>query len=75
MFVKNDNGSQVTFETKCVICNKKHTFVEDKSKVHRWVYGAHIQDVWPEKSDNEREKMISGTCPECFDELFPPDED
>ena len=47
----------------------------DPAKVNRWLAGEHIQDVFPELSASERELLISGLHAECFEELFPPDED
>ena len=36
--------------------------------------GELIQEALPELSADQRELLISGTCPKCWDELFPPDE-
>ena len=33
--------------------------------------GLLIQDAMPYLTANEREVLISGTCGECFDEMFP----
>lgn len=40
-----------------------------------WRDGRHIQDVMPEMSEGDRELLISGMHSDCFDALFPPDED
>jgi len=32
----------------------------------------YIQDAMPYLSDSEREILISKTCGECFDKMFPP---
>jgi len=40
-----------------------------------WLEGAHIQDVMPELPVADRELLISGMHSDCFDSLFPPDED
>jgi len=61
--------------TKCVVCNKVHTAYVEKVKYDRWKAGENIQNVWPEMSADEREQLISGTCPKCWDELWSGDED
>ena len=30
----------------------------------------HIQDIFPELSADDRELLISYTCPECWDKMF-----
>jgi len=57
----------ITFTKKCIWCGKAHIFSEDAERVARWRSGAYIQNVFPEKSADERETMVSGTCPECWD--------
>lgn len=37
--------------------------------------GIHIQHAMPTKSPETRELLISGTCPECFNEIFKDEED
>lgn len=42
----------------------------------RWANGEHIQNVWPEKTPDERELLMSGIHPDCWDKMFKPqDED
>jgi hypothetical protein len=57
---------QITFKRQCVFCGKVHNITVDKDKFNRWRRGELIQRVWPEKSADERETMISGSCPACF---------
>jgi hypothetical protein len=40
-----------------------------------WQSGEFIQDALPELSTDERELLISGICPKCWDVMFPSDED
>lgn len=40
-----------------------------------WQNGELIQRAMPELDADERELLISGTCPKCWDEMFPPDSD
>jgi len=56
----------------CVVCGRIHEpVVLDAEKYYRWKEdGECIQDVFPEMTKDQREILISGTCPECWDELF-----
>ena len=34
-----------------------------------------IQEAFPTLDADQRELLISGICPKCWDEMFPPEED
>ena len=40
-----------------------------------WQGGELIQNALPELNADQRELLISGTCPTCWDEMFPPEEE
>ena len=40
-----------------------------------WQGGELIQNALPELSADQRELLISGTCPTCWDKMFPSDEE
>ena len=73
-----------TIETRCPFCRKAHT-VQVHGKAHTvqvhgkdyraWQNGKHAQDAFPYLSANERELLISGIYPSCWDNMFPPEED
>ena len=58
----------------CVVCGRIHEpVILDAEKYYRWKKGGEcIQDVFPdsEMTKDQREILISGTCPECWDVLF-----
>lgn len=54
----------------CSVCGKTTLVELDEAKVERWLAGEHIQVVWPEMPKDEREMLISGTHPACWDRLF-----
>ena len=37
--------------------------------------GPFIQDAWPESTAEQREQVISGTHPECWNEMFGEEDD
>lgn len=68
------NGDEASILTKCLGCEDEKTFHLDAGRVMRWQAGEFIQNVFPELSIQDRERLISGTCPTCFAKFFPPEE-
>ena len=67
-----------TIEVKtktCCVCDKFEVLTLNRSAVESWQEGEYIQNAFPDMSDNERELLISGTHPTCWDKLFPREED
>ena len=58
-------------EVACCICNKDHSIKVPLAGHAQWMDGELIQDALPELSSGERELLISGTCDDCWDEMFP----
>lgn len=64
------------FRTRnCIHCGKASIVSLDVEKVIRWQGGAHVQTVWPEMTPEERELLVTGTHPECWDIMFPEEEE
>ena len=62
-------------EVKCIICGTPHTIVVPTEGYKRWKNReAHIQDALPTLTANERELLMSGICPVCWDKHFSDDE-
>lgn len=59
----------------CAGCGTSAVFVVTEEQFQRLENGEHIQFVLPHFSDDDREMLISGTCPNCWDEMFPELED
>ena len=58
---------------RCNECGDETVLQLKDADVKRWKNGDLIQRVFPQLSESERELMISGTCGDCFDKLFPED--
>lgn len=56
--------------TKCPHCDKEETLQVNKAGLERWQKGALIQDCDLGIAEGDREKLISGTCDKCWDELM-----
>ena len=64
------------YQTKpCIRCGESSTMMLDVEKIKRWVDGEYVQDVWPEMSIDNRELLITGTHPACWDEMFSDDDE
>lgn len=61
----------ITVETRpCVFCNTVGTFTFTEEQLRRWHRGAYLQDVRPDLTAEQREQLISGTCPSCWDQFM-----
>lgn len=64
---------QVT--TKCPICKKFHKVEVDKERYMQWRRGeAFIQDALHDVSEADREMLMSGMCPACWDKFMKEEE-
>lgn len=57
-------------EKICPCCYEINSVECTKEQFTLWCRGVHIQDAMPHLSVDEREILISGTCPECWGEIF-----
>lgn len=63
-----------TLVTVICTCGTEKTFALGRLAVANWDSGTLAQVAFPSLSPNEREQLISGTCPPCFDRPFPVEE-
>lgn len=61
----------------CPLCTKPNAKITvSVSQYIRLMAGnEHIQNIIPNVSSDDRETLVSGTCPKCWDELFKIDDD
>jgi len=61
---------------RCMVCGERSELTLPQqlaNKVNRWRFGdrdVHIQNALPELSADEREMILSGTHPVCWDEMW-----
>lgn len=64
-------SQMITFTTPpCQVCGDTSEMELDAERVREWQEGGHIQTIFPELTANQRELMVSGTHPKCWEELF-----
>ena len=56
--------------TRCPMCKKIASVNIKTEQLERIEAGEHIQNVCPELSDDDRERLITGICPRCWDDMF-----
>jgi hypothetical protein len=54
----------------CTCCGEGYMFGVSLSGVYQFWAGSFVQDAFPEMPKQHREMLISGTCPECWDDMF-----
>ena len=59
----------------CVKCNELNEIQADLEGFVSWQKGELIHNALPELDADQRELLISGICPKCWDAMFPSDED
>lgn len=57
------------YTVTCRGCEDVFTFSLNVEAVKAWQNGVHVQQAFPELSDDERELMISNTCGKCWEEM------
>lgn len=54
----------------CMVCHKPSEVTLTDSELRAYKRGAFIQDIFPSWTPAQRELLISGTHPECWNEIF-----
>lgn len=68
----------VDLQVRCVICNQIKTVTVLKEDAIEYLNPQRempIQNIFPYLSPEQRELLISHICPECWNDLFPPEEE
>jgi hypothetical protein len=60
----------VNVPVKCSCCGKEVVLPLTASGIRKRAAGGMIQDCFPDLPRDLREMLVSGTCPECWDEMF-----
>lgn len=55
---------------ECPMCGKYHMLTIDLEQYLNYQSGALVQDAFPHMSPTDRERFISGLCPDCQKKIF-----
>lgn len=64
------NYKEICVATYCPFCGKAHEVEVNEMDYLDWQDGMHAQDAFPYLSAEDREMLISGICPDCWDGMF-----
>ena len=64
------NYKEVTVVTRCPICGHGNFVAVNANDYFAWDDGMNAAVAFPYLSANEREMLISGICPTCWDAMF-----
>ena len=62
--------NKVVIEIECVMCKQSVIMEASEEGLNKWQQGALIQHALPELTEDEREMLLSGICPTCWDKIF-----
>lgn len=70
-------ATKITLEVECRMCHSIHGIEVNLEDYFEYVSSGrrHIQDIFPYITPAERELLISNTCEDCWNKLFPPEEE
>ena len=54
----------------CPCCKAAWSLTVPRAGFMAWKAGTYIQDAFPHLPPADRELLISGTCGQCFDDMF-----
>lgn len=69
-------AKKITVKTRCPECGQFHEVEVFENDFNDYKSGKkHPQEAFPYLSADERELLITGICGECWEKLFPREED
>ncbi len=60
----------ITIGFECPMCGAYHMLTVEMEQYLDYQSGALVQDAFPEMSSIDRERFISGLCPDCQEKIF-----
>ena len=71
-----EHSGTLLFRTTCPFCGEPAELTGlDPNAFAAWQSGVYVQNAFPGLSADQREILVSGTHGECFDQLFPEEEE
>ena len=61
--------------TSCPMCHRDHVAIVENDDYELYCSGEPVSKCFPYIPAAERERFITGICPDCWDRMFPPEED
>lgn len=71
--MKKINYKEVCVITRCPLCGRGNEVEVNEEDYWDWEDGEKVTVAFPYLSANEREMLISGICPKCWENMLPPE--
>ena len=68
---ESHEGQEVIHVMPCFSCGKVSIMILNKTDYNSWKTKVYVQQAFPYLTASQREMVINGMHPECFDKLFP----
>lgn len=62
--------ASVLITKECPFCGRAYQKMFPADGYRRYRAGEKVQDCFPDRSADDREFLITGICPECWDKQF-----
>jgi hypothetical protein len=69
--IKKTGDKVIVTTRQCIMCGLLHEVEVDEAQLRRYMEGEFVQKAFPDMSVAERELLVSGTDDECFNLMFP----
>ncbi len=70
-----ENKKEYVIITTCPFCGHTNEVAVNEADYWDWQDGALVQNAFPYLTADEREMLVSGICPDCWDKMFSEDPD
>lgn len=67
--------NMISIDTECPMCGSAKVITVPFDHYNRWTHGTLIQDAFPYLDDADRERIKTGICNDCWNNMFSSDED
>lgn len=64
-------GNKAVIHTRCPFCRTGHEIAVPTEQWANFVSWKLVQTAFPGIEEDDRERLISGICPSCWDQNFP----
>ena len=65
----------VSIRILCPLCKSQEYIEVSEEGFLKWQEGLMIQLAFPELTEDQRERVLTGICSSCWDEAFPEEEE
>jgi len=64
------DSSRVLLVRACPVCSEEQKITGTRAGLDAYLQGAFVQDAFPTLTPDQREVLVSGTCAECWAEMW-----